>query len=108
MSTWPNRCFAVCGSVEPVQTEYATHFSHTVPVTSLRRCAERSFTNGVEFQASMNDCRFKLPIVQCAVASKQHAERLPSAVTCPSVNADQQGNGSRSAPMRPWFPAVGR
>ena len=33
------------------------------------------------------------------MASKQQAESLPSAVTCPSVNADQHGSGSRNAPI---------
>src|SRR3990172_12962204 len=88
--------------------EYATQFSHTVPRTSFFRWAARSFTNSGAFQASMNDCLVKSPMVQLAVASKQQAESLPSAVTWPSVNADQQGSGSRRAPILPWLPAVGR
>ena len=60
------------------------------------------------FQPSMNDTSFRSAITHWSPASKQHAESLPSCVMWPSVNADQHGSGSRSAPMRPWLPAIGR
>ena len=55
-------------------------FSQTVPRTSRLRWAARSLVKLSEFQLSMKDILFRSPMVQLVVASKQQAERLPSAV----------------------------
>ena len=79
-----------------------------VPATSFLRCAWRNCTKAGLFQPCMNETWLRSAITHLSPASKQQAESLPSCVMWPSVNADQQGKGSRSAPRRPWLPAIGR